>query len=281
MFDTDSETLRDDEPTVTETPKASAADSAADAAKKAADAEKREKRRARQKRQAFTEQMQNLTMDDIQRRSRRRQRSAGRDRAPHRAQRHGVPDEGRRRVRRRALERRLRTPRGQEGVDLALARVAGREAATGTRWRPFSCRDATPGTPTGQRWKASGNARAGHGRPGPASPRCTPVGVGSYRIGVRRDIGHAPARQTPAAIGHAGYSHPVITSSATSTCRHLSVGIHMTLLLIAENNLYGRDGIRAGSDLQHMDGVRFTVKGMAGNRNADDILTSDDRCKAV
>lgn len=59
------------------------------------------------------------------------------------------------------------------------------------------------------------------------------------------------------------------------------VGIHMTLLLIAENNLYGRDGIRAGSDLQHMDGVPFTVKGMAGNRNADDILTSDDRCKAV
>ncbi len=55
----------------------------------------------------------------------------------------------------------------------------------------------------------------------------------------------------------------------------------MTLLLIAENNLYGRDGIRAGSDLQHMDGVPFTVKGMAGNRNADDILTSDDRCKAV
>ena len=67
MFDTDSETLRDDEPTVPETPKASAADSAADAAKKAADAEKREKRRARQKRQAFTEQMQNLTMDDIRR----------------------------------------------------------------------------------------------------------------------------------------------------------------------------------------------------------------------
>ena len=67
MFDTDREPLRDDEPTVTETPKASAADSAADAAKKAADAEKREKRRARQKRQAFTEQMQNLTMDDIRR----------------------------------------------------------------------------------------------------------------------------------------------------------------------------------------------------------------------
>ena len=204
MFDTDSETLRDDEPTVTETPKASAADSAADAAKKAADAEKREKRRARQKRQAFTEQMQNLTMDDI-----RRLMESSVDLG-------GVSDP------QAEIERRLRTPRGQEGVDLALARVAGREAATGTRWRPFSCRDATPGTPTGQRWKASGNARAGHGRPGPAPPRCTPVGVGNYRIGVRRDIGHAPARQTPAAIGHAGYSHPVITSSATSTCRHLS-----------------------------------------------------------
>ena len=67
MFDTDSDTLRDTEPTETESPKASSADSAADAAKKAADAEKREKRRARQKRQAFTEQMQNLTMDDIRR----------------------------------------------------------------------------------------------------------------------------------------------------------------------------------------------------------------------
>ena len=67
MFDTDSDTLRDIEPTEAESPKASSADSAADAAKKAADAEKREKRRARQKRQAFTEQMQNLTMDDIRR----------------------------------------------------------------------------------------------------------------------------------------------------------------------------------------------------------------------
>ena len=67
MFDTDSDTLRDTEPTETESPKASSADSAADAAKKAADAEKREKRRARPKRQAFTEQMQNLTMDDIRR----------------------------------------------------------------------------------------------------------------------------------------------------------------------------------------------------------------------
>ena len=67
MFDTDSDVPYDIEPTATEKPKASTADSAAEAAKKTAEAEKREKRRARQKRQAFTEQMQNLTMDDIRR----------------------------------------------------------------------------------------------------------------------------------------------------------------------------------------------------------------------
>ena len=65
MFDTDSDVPYDIEPT--EKPKASTADGAAEAAKKTAEAEKREKRRARQKRQAFTEQMQNLTMDDIRR----------------------------------------------------------------------------------------------------------------------------------------------------------------------------------------------------------------------
>ena len=32
----------------------------------------------------------------------------------------------------------------------------------------------------------------------------------------------SPARKIPAAIGRAGYSHPVITSSATRPCRHLS-----------------------------------------------------------
>ena len=73
-------------------------------------------------------------------------------------------------------------------------------------------------------------------------------------------------------IEHGG--HPLDDTGAI-------VSIHMTLLLIAENNLYGRDGIRAVSDLQQMSSVPFTVKGMAGNRNADDILTSDDRCKAV
>ena len=67
MFDTDSDVPYDIEPPATEKPKASTADSAAEAAKKTAEAEKREKRRARQKRQAFTEQMQNLTMDDIRR----------------------------------------------------------------------------------------------------------------------------------------------------------------------------------------------------------------------
>ena len=61
MFDTDSDVPYDIEPTATEKPKASTADSAAEAAKKTAEAEKREKRRA------FTEQMQNLTMDDIRR----------------------------------------------------------------------------------------------------------------------------------------------------------------------------------------------------------------------
>lgn len=64
MFDTDSDVPYDIEPTATEKPKASTADGAAEAAKRTAEAEKR---RARQKRQAFTEQMQNLTMDDIRR----------------------------------------------------------------------------------------------------------------------------------------------------------------------------------------------------------------------
>lgn len=70
MFETDSDVPYDIEPTATEKPKASTADGAAEAAKRTAEAEKREKRekrRARQKRQAFTEQMQNLTMDDIRR----------------------------------------------------------------------------------------------------------------------------------------------------------------------------------------------------------------------
>lgn len=66
MFDTDSDVPYDIEPTATEKPKASTADGAAEAARDG-EAEKREKRRARQKRQAFTEQMQNLTMDDIRR----------------------------------------------------------------------------------------------------------------------------------------------------------------------------------------------------------------------
>lgn len=147
-----------------------------------------------------------------------------------------------------------------------------------------------------------------------APPRCTPAGAGRYRVGAHRDVEHAPARQTPAAIGHAGYSHPVITSSATRTSTSLRkqlvdrrrvvhgiaigreqiehgghplddtgtiVSIHMTLLLIAENNLYGRDGIRAVSDLQQMSSVPFVAKETRDSRNADGITASDDRCKPV
>lgn len=58
------------------------------------------------------------------------------------------------------------------------------------------------------------------------------------------------------------------------------VGIHMTLL-IAENNLYGRDGIRAVSDLQQMSSVPFVAKETRDSRNADGITASDDRCKPV
>lgn len=116
----------------------------------------------------------------------------------------------------------------------------------------------------------------------PRAPRCTPAGAGRYRIGAHRDVGHAPARKTPAAIGHAGYSHPVIEHSGhplddTGTI----VSIHMTLLLIAENNLYGRDGIRAVSDLQQMSSVPFVAKETRDSRNADGITASDDRCKPV
>lgn len=59
------------------------------------------------------------------------------------------------------------------------------------------------------------------------------------------------------------------------------VSIHMTLLLIAENNLYGRDGIRAVSDLQQMSSVPFVAKETRDSRNADGITASDDRCKPV
>lgn len=59
------------------------------------------------------------------------------------------------------------------------------------------------------------------------------------------------------------------------------VGIHMALLLIAENNLYGRDGIRAVSDLQQMSSVPFVAKETRDSRNADGITASDDRCKPV
>lgn len=53
------------------------------------------------------------------------------------------------------------------------------------------------------------------------------------------------------------------------------------ILLIAENNLYGRDGIRAVSDLQQMSSVPFVAKETRDSRNADGITASDDRCKPV
>lgn len=53
------------------------------------------------------------------------------------------------------------------------------------------------------------------------------------------------------------------------------------ILLIAENNLYGRDCIRAVSDLQQMSSVPFVAKETRDSRNADGITASDDRCKPV
>lgn len=48
-----------------------------------------------------------------------------------------------------------------------------------------------------------------------------------------------------------------------------------------KNNLYGRDGIRAVSDLQQMSSVPFVAKETRDSRNADGITASDDRCKPV
>lgn len=73
-------------------------------------------------------------------------------------------------------------------------------------------------------------------------------------------------------IEHGG--HPLDDTGAI-------VSIHMTLLLIAENNLHGRDGIRAVSDLQQMSSVPFVAKETRDSRNADGITASDDRCKPV
>lgn len=73
-------------------------------------------------------------------------------------------------------------------------------------------------------------------------------------------------------IEHGG--HPLDDTGAI-------VSIHMTLLLIAENNLYGRDGIRAVSDLQQMSSVPFVAKETRDSRNVDGITASDDRCKPV
>lgn len=59
------------------------------------------------------------------------------------------------------------------------------------------------------------------------------------------------------------------------------VGIHMALLLIAENNLYARDGIRIGSGTQPPGGIPFTSNATADGINGDIVSTQTDRCKAV
>ena len=102
-------------------------------------------------------------------------------------------------------------------------------------------------------------------RPRPASMRARRSREVSDRRAPRRAIGREQ-------IEHGG--HPLDDTGAI-------VSIHMTLLLIAENNLYGRDGIRAVSDLQQMSSVPFVAKETRDSRNADGITASDDRCKPV
>lgn len=59
------------------------------------------------------------------------------------------------------------------------------------------------------------------------------------------------------------------------------VGIHMALLLIAENNLYARDGIRIGSGTQPPGGIPFASNATADSINGDIVSTQTNRCKAV
>lgn len=59
------------------------------------------------------------------------------------------------------------------------------------------------------------------------------------------------------------------------------VGIHMTLLLIAENNLYARDGIRIGSGMQLLNGITSNSNATTDGINAGNISAHNDRCKAV
>lgn len=120
-------------------------------------------------------------------------------------------------------------------------------AATGTRWRPFSCRGrklaASLRTLTRHRREASGNARVVHG-----------IATGREQI----EHGGNPLDDTGAIVG-----------------------IHMALLLIAENNLYARDGIRIGSGTQPPGGIPFASNATADGINGDIVSTQTDRCKAV
>lgn len=59
------------------------------------------------------------------------------------------------------------------------------------------------------------------------------------------------------------------------------VGIHMTLLLIAESNLYRRDGIQVRSGMQLLNGITSNSNATTDGINAGNISAHNDRCKAV
>ena len=59
------------------------------------------------------------------------------------------------------------------------------------------------------------------------------------------------------------------------------VGIHMTLLLIAESNLYRRDGIQVRSGMQLLNGITSNSNATTDSINAGNISAHNDRCKAV
>lgn len=55
----------------------------------------------------------------------------------------------------------------------------------------------------------------------------------------------------------------------------------MTLLLIAESNLYRRDGIQVRSGMQLLNGITSNSNVTTDGINAGNISAHNDRCKAV
>lgn len=316
MFDTDSDTLRDIEPIGTEEPKASSADSAADAAKKAADAEKREKRRARQKRQAFTEQMQNLTMDDI-----RRLMESSVDLG-------GVSDpqtEIERRIERNGMAYLMKAapcmPSCSQATTTNASRTRRRKAdntrrrakmaATGTRWRPFSCHARILKPPRRHGVRRAETLATDTAERLPAATRCAPADSRKHRIGQPRGLSRQAANpkrsRSLLAARHDLERHPDMAASlrkqlvdrrrvvhgiapGREQVEHgghplddtgAIVGIHMTLLLIAKSNLYRRDVIQVRSGMQPLDGIASNSNATTDGINAGSISAHNDRCKAV